>query len=71
MLVGSSLRNIVGVVGVPLGCGALYVLLYGVSSVSRVNACNFVRYGGGPSHAVRSGGQGDGALGSGVKGGNV
>ena len=71
MLVGSSLRIIVGVVGALLGCGTLHVLLYGVLSVSRVCACLFVRCGRGPSRAVRSGGQGDGALGSGVKGGNV
>ena len=71
MFVGSSLRMIVGVVGAPLGCGTLYVLLYGVWSVSRVCACLFVRCGGGPLRAVRSGGQEDGTLRSDIKGGNI
>ena len=71
MLVGSSRRIIVDFVGAPLGCGTLHVLLYGVLSVSRVCACLFVRCGGGPLRAVRSGGQEDGALRSDIKGGNI
>ena len=71
MFVGSSLRITVGVVGAPLGCGTLRVLLYGVLSVSRGCACLFVRCGESPLRAVRSGGQRDGALRSDVKGGNI
>ena len=67
MIVGGSLGISVSVLWAPLGCGFLHVLLCGSMSVSRVCACLFC--GGGPLRAARSGGRGDGALGSDV--GNV
>ena len=68
---GGYLRIIVSVIGAPLGCGSLYILLCGSLGVSRVCAGLLRGCGEGPMRFVRSGGQGGGALGRDVQGVSV